>query len=136
MKPVPLGRGRPRPRNSGTPVGDEAVPAPLTNSAWDLLLLQTAALCRDAATGTPSDFRKIDWHFFAAADIDWQMQEVADRELLRQYVQANDDANGGTPSAARETHALPTPGRPPSGNTSGSRPSQCPNPSGGLNLAD
>jgi len=32
-------------------VGDEAVPAPRTNSAWDLLLLQTAALCRDAATG-------------------------------------------------------------------------------------
>jgi hypothetical protein len=34
------------------------------------------------------------------------MQEAANWELLRQYVQANDDANGGTPSAARETHAL------------------------------
>ena len=34
------------------------------------------------------------------------MQEAADWELLRQYVQANDDANGGTPSAARETHGL------------------------------
>jgi len=49
-----------------------------------------AASCLPAAT-VADGFQKIKWHFPTAADIYRWMQDVADMELLRQYVRLNSD---------------------------------------------